>query len=97
MKYRYLLFDCDRTLLDFNSAMRSAITKLLNKYGIENVTDEMVSFYDAWNNSLWGQLERCEITKEELVFARFPVICSRYGIPYPGKGKMETDNILFFT
>ena len=94
MKYSYLLFDCDRTLLDFNSAMKGAITKLLLKYGVPEVTDEMVSFYDAWNNSLWDQLEAGLITKEELVYARFPVVCSRYGITYPGKGKMESDYIL---
>ena len=97
MKYSYLLFDCDRTLLDFNSAMKAAITKLLLKYGVPEVTDEMVSFYDAWNNSLWDQLEAGLITKEELVYARFPVVCSRYGITYPGKGKMESDYILFLS
>lgn len=97
MKYKYLFFDCDRTLLDFDSAMRGAITKLLQKYGIENVTEEMVSFYDAWNNSLWDRLEKGEMTKEELVYTRFPVVCSRYNIPYPGKGKMETDYILFLS
>ena len=97
MKYEYLLFDCDRTLLNFNSAMRGAITKLLLKYGVPEVTEEMISFYDSWNNSLWAKLESGDITKEELVYSRFPVICSRYDIPYPGKMKMETDYIVFLS
>ena len=97
MGYRILLFDCDRTLLNFYSAMRAAITKLYLKYGAAKVTEEMIDFYDAWNNSLWERLENGEISKEELVYSRFPVICARYGLNYPGKGKMETDYILFLS
>ena len=88
--YKYLLFDCDRTLLDFNKAMVNALKIMLTKYGF-NVTDEMISFYNSLNESLWKQLEEGKITKEQLVHTRFPVMCSRYGIPYPGKEKMETD------
>ena len=90
MAYKYLLFDCDRTLLDFNKAMVNALKLMLTKYGF-TVTDEMISFYNSLNESLWKQLEEGLITKEQLVHTRFPVMCSRYGVPYPGKEKMETD------
>ena len=93
MSYKYLLFDSDRTLLDFDKSMRSAIRNTLTKYGFD-VTDEVIDFYDAWNNSLWQQFERGEITKADLVYTRFVVMCTRYGIPYPGKGKIETDYIV---
>lgn len=90
MAYKYLLFDCDRTLLDFNKALVSALKVMLTKYGF-NVTDEVIAFYNSLNESLWKQLEEGKITKEQLVHTRFPIMCSRYGIPYPGKEKMETD------
>jgi 2-haloacid dehalogenase len=94
MAYRYLLFDCDRTLLDFNKAMVAALKTMLTKYGF-TVTDEVISFYNSLNESLWRQYEEGKITKEQLVHTRFPVMCSRYGIPYPGKEKMETDYFVY--
>ena len=92
-KYKYLLFDSDRTLLDFNSAQRAAVKKTLEKYGIP-VDEEVQDFYNSWNNSLWDRLEKGEITHDELLHMRFPVICSRYGVSYPGYGRMESDYIL---
>ena len=102
MAYRYLLFDQDRTLLDFNASMRKAIVKLLLKYGFllsetDPVKEEMIAFYDALNNSLWKQFEEGRITKNELVHTRFPVLCSRYGKTYPGKEKMETDYFIYLS
>ena len=90
MKYKYLLFDADRTLLDFNASMRKAIEYVLKKYGFP-VNEEVISFYNSLNNSLWKQLEDGEITREDLVNNRFPVLCAMYQVPYPGKGKMEAD------
>ena len=90
MKYKYLLFDADRTLLDFNASMRKAIEYVLKKYGFP-VNEEIISFYNSLNNSLWKQLEQGEITRDELVNNRFPVLCAMYRVPYPGKGKMEAD------
>ncbi|MBR6094183.1 MAG: YjjG family noncanonical pyrimidine nucleotidase [Lachnospiraceae bacterium] len=93
MSYQYLLFDSDRTLLDFNSSQRAAVKKTFEKYGI-SVNEEVQDFYNSWNNSLWDRLEKGEITHDELLHMRFPVVCTRYNVNYPGYGKMETDYIL---
>lgn len=90
MAYKYLLFDCDRTLLDFDSAMVSALKNMLSKYGF-TVNDELISFYNLLNESLWKELEEKKITKEELVHKRFPILCSEFGIEYPGNELMEND------
>ena len=92
-KYKYLLFDTDRTLLDFTKAQRAAIEKALTKYGFK-VDDEVQDFYTSWNESLWRRLEKREITHDDLVKMRFVVMCSRYGVVYPGYGKIESDYII---
>ena len=89
-KYKYLLFDSDRTLLDFDAAQREAVNKTFVKYNIP-ADEEAHSFYVSWNNTLWARLEKGEITHDELLHMRFPVVCSRYGVAYPGYGKIETD------
>lgn len=75
-KYRYFLFDIDRTLWDFDSNANSAISKLVREYkldselGIED-TDEFYKKYDAVNKIWWNKYEAGEITKEYLRVVRF--------------------------
>ncbi len=69
-KYKYLLFDADNTLFDFNAAERRAFLALsaLEPFVF---TEEHYPLYHEINDLMWKRLERCEITKEELKSLRF--------------------------
>lgn len=70
MKYKYLLFDADNTLFDFNKAERKAFLSLSEiDDGVFN--EENYTVYHEINDQLWKKLERKEITKTELRSARF--------------------------
>lgn len=70
MKYEFLLFDLDDTLLDFHAAESSAIRELFGELNII-CDDKMLSDYSAFNLSLWKQLEKGYITKDALISNRF--------------------------
>ena len=56
-RYRYLFFDLDNTLFDFNEAERQAFEKVCMVYGIR-FCPELFAFYHAVNDALWKSLER---------------------------------------
>ena len=53
--YRYILFDLDRTLWDFDTNARNNIFSLLDKHRVQ-VSDKAEFFitYDEINHRLWG-------------------------------------------
>ena len=76
MKYKYFLFDLDRTLWDFDKNAKSALFKLVDSQQLGHlfgVTDKEEFFqrYEVINQELWKQYERGEILKEELRCNRF--------------------------
>ena len=76
MKYKYFLFDLDRTLWDFDKNAKSALFKLVDSQKLPllfGVTDKEEFFqrYEVINQGLWKQYERGEILKEELRCNRF--------------------------
>ncbi len=79
--YRYILFDLDRTLWDFDTNARNNIFSLLDKHRVP-VSDKAEFFktYDEINHKLWSQYERGEIKKEDLRWLRFHNAFLHYGI-----------------
>lgn len=71
MRYKYLLWDVDGTLLDFEAAEKAAIQNLFPKYGFGECTDEMVHTYSRINTKYWQALERGEMTKSQILIGRF--------------------------
>ena len=69
--YKYLLWDMDNTLLDFNAAESLAIKALFRKYGFRECTDEMISRYSKINHGYWEALERGEVEKSKMLVDRF--------------------------
>ena len=57
LSYKFLLFDLDHTLLDFDAAEDVALTQLLKE---EGVTDIQVykDYYVPMNKALWKDLEQ---------------------------------------
>lgn len=72
--YKYLLFDADGTLLDFDRDMQNAFYSMYEAAGFQHqrpVTDALMRQYDAINNQWWARFERQQCTKEALFVGRF--------------------------
>ena len=78
--YRYLLFDADGTLLDFQVAEKHAIYACFEKLGLGQCTDEMLEDYIEINAGYWRRLERGELTKQQVLVGRFEEFFGKYGI-----------------
>lgn len=78
MYYKYLLFDLDHTLLDFDLAEDLALTNLLAEC---NVTDigAYKAYYKPMNKQMWRDLEAGLLTKKELVNSRFAKLFAHFG------------------
>ena len=66
LKYKYLLFDLDHTLLDFDAAEDVALDFLLAEEGVEDI-QTYKDYYVPMNKALWKDLEQKKISKQELV------------------------------
>ena len=83
MTYKFLLFDLDHTLLDFDTAEDVAVTQLLKEEGVADI-QAYKDYYVPMNKSLWKDLELKKITKQELVNTRFSKMFSHFGIEKDG-------------
>lgn len=79
MKYKYLLFDADDTLLDFRRSESEALTDAMLRFGI-HPTEALIKGYSEINDSLWKLLERGGIEKNELRVRRFELFAEKYGL-----------------
>ncbi len=70
LTYRFLLFDLDRTLLDFDDAENKALEQLFRQEGVRDI-ESFKNYYIQLNKQLWLAYEREEITKDNLVNTRF--------------------------
>ncbi|MCR5598487.1 MAG: YjjG family noncanonical pyrimidine nucleotidase [Lachnospiraceae bacterium] len=68
-----LLLDLDQTLLDFHASEYIALGKVLQENGL-SYSDEIYVLFKAYNKSLWGELEKGNITRTELFTLRFNYI-----------------------
>lgn len=83
MRYKFLLFDLDHTLFDFDTAEDVALTQLLKEEGVEEI-QAYKDYYVPMNKSLWKDLEEKKITKQELVNTRFSRLFKHFGIGKDG-------------
>lgn len=71
MRFKYILWDIDGTLLDFIAAEKVAIRACFEKFEMGECTDEMIARYSKINRKYWEALERGEITKQEVLVGRY--------------------------
>lgn len=83
MTYKFLLFDLDHTLLDFDAAEDVALSQLLNEEGVEDI-QAYKDYYVPMNKALWKDLEQKKISKVELVNTRFEKLFEHFGIEKDG-------------
>lgn len=70
MKYKYLLFDLDDTILDFGANEMESLTRLFESHGIL-LTEEVFHTYTTVNRKLWDAYEKSEIPLETVLNTRF--------------------------
>lgn len=70
-KYKYLLWDVDGTILDFEVAERAAIRTLFDKFNLGECSDEMLMKYSQINKKYWQLLESGKMTKDKILVERF--------------------------
>lgn len=69
-EYRWLLFDADNTLFDFDAAEDFALTRTLTHYGL-SADAGTKDCYREVNAALWAAFDRGELDQETLVVERF--------------------------
>jgi YjjG family noncanonical pyrimidine nucleotidase len=79
-KYRFLLFDADGTLYDFDASERAAIAKTWPAFNLPMDAASLALFHEA-NRAAWAQYERDEITIEQLQVQRLRQFFDAVGSP----------------
>lgn len=70
LKYEFLLFDVDNTILDFDQAEANALRLSLLKSGLP-FNECVLEVYKRHNLFMWEQLELGKVTKDEVLSQRF--------------------------
>ena len=82
-KYKYLLFDVDGTLLDFDKAEQYALEYTFRHYDIP-LTYEINQRYEEINKKLWKDFENGLIDKKTVIYSRFVLLFKEFNIPVDG-------------
>lgn len=75
-----ILWDVDATLLDFHAAERTAILKLFQQFHLGECSDAMLQRYAKINRGYWERLERCELTRDQVLVGRFQEFFEKEGL-----------------
>ena len=78
-RYRWLLFDADNTLFDFDRAEVEALRRTFEQLGIAFGPDHL-PVYRRVNREIWRALEQGEISAAELRTRRFELLFEALGI-----------------
>ena len=83
-KYKYILFDLDDTLLDFEKAEHIAFNKLLEDCDIQ-FNEELFNKYKEINKGLWRRFELGEMSNKEVTKLRFEQFFNLLGKKVDGR------------
>jgi YjjG family noncanonical pyrimidine nucleotidase len=76
--YRWIVFDADGTLYDFNAAETTALNQTFGAFGLE-VTPEIHAAYRSISLDLWAAFERGELSSATLRVRRFEILLGDFG------------------
>lgn len=68
--YKWLLFDADNTLMDFDSAARIGLERTLSSQGL-TLTDDSFKIFQHVNHECWSAFEKGDLEAEKLRWLRF--------------------------
>lgn len=83
MKKKFLLFDMDRTLLDFAASERAALAKTFREYALP-FSDEIYGYHLVNNAKLWEDYEKGLIDRETVLYTRFVRLFQHFGFEGDG-------------
>lgn len=79
MRYKWIIFDADGTLFDYDQAEFSALQKAFEHFGFD-YNPEYLGIYRECNKKLWDAFERGRITINKLKVKRFELLLGDIGI-----------------
>jgi 2-haloacid dehalogenase len=80
-RYRWLLFDADGTLFDYDRAERAALAAALQQIGVA-FQPEHLAAYRRFNQEVWQALELGQITPDVLKVRRFELLFQAVGVEH---------------
>lgn len=80
MKYEWLLFDLDNTLLSFEASEHYALAKVLEKVGL-TFQPKYLEIYEKINRACWDAFEAGTLTQSILNETRFSQFLDQLGLP----------------
>lgn len=83
-EYRYLIFDLDDTLLDFQDNERKSLEIIFKKYNIP-FNEQSFNQYKTINRKFWNGIEEGTIEKEKALTKRFEEFFYLYGYNINGE------------
>ena len=78
-RIKYILWDIDRTLLDFEYSEKEGLNLTFEQFGYDRLDEKMLSKYKIINDKYWEKLENGEISKQEVLEGRFNEFFDLYG------------------
>ncbi|MBN1253615.1 MAG: YjjG family noncanonical pyrimidine nucleotidase [Bacteroidales bacterium] len=72
-KYKWILFDADGTLFNYDKSEQHALYKAFKNYGVD-FNSVYLAQYRQINHFLWGELEKGKINSEKLRVERFEIL-----------------------
>ncbi len=73
MRYKWLLFDADNTLMDFDHASKVALRRTFDHHGLY-LTEDNYKVYKTVNHQVWSQFEKGQISALTLRSKRFQLL-----------------------
>ena len=81
--YKYIFFDLDRTLWDFDANASETLKQILSVFKLEDSiknVDEFIIYFHLYNDQLWDLFREGKIRKHSLRLERFKMLFQRYKI-----------------
>lgn len=91
---KYILWDIDNTLLNFDLAEKAAMKNGFKKFAINIGDENALGTYNSINDKYWKRLEKGEITRHETLHGRFREFFDLYNVNYDEK-LIEKFNLFF--
>lgn len=91
---KYILWDIDNTLLNFDLAEKAAMKNGFEKFAIEIKDENALGTYNSINDKYWKRLEKGEITRHETLHGRFREFFDLYNVNYD-ENLIENYNLFF--
>ena len=79
---KYILWDIDNTLLDFDMAEKASMISGLKRLGIDKISEDSLEDYKKINDKYWKKLEKGEIKRKEVLLGRFEEFFDKKDIVY---------------